>query len=366
MSNSRFPAISIDIEEKITKGYYYGRIPAVESLVKEYNSSRQTVTNALRPLIHKKLLIPKSNGTWINRRYRIKHGIIGIVVPVSTDTMIHHYDFQSLVDRIQADGRDILILDISQCRFSPNMKSFFGNHFEGFIFTNSTLTVEVASYLDKQKIPFVSCNRLPVYPHLNFIDYNNTGAIGEITGNLVQAGYRDICLFFPARLEGYNDIVRKNWHHIKDELGLPISQADNFKYNWRKSAEENLQLLLKGIIHDKSWPQALIFWSNLFKMIDLITSVLPPECLLIAPAGEEREYPSNVILTRKPNQGKLLQEAYQLLRELMTAPGTRPRHQYIDMPISYLQPIPKYHQPAGFESLPPSGKNSVNKLTVRI
>ncbi len=213
MSSAKYPALTANLELKIRQGGYREKIPTTRGMAAEFGVSRQTVTNALRPLIEKGLLISgRRNGVKINAK-QLDRGLIGIVARGELDILNVNPTFKPLQKRMSADGFESVMLGVSH-GITPSIQNLLGN-FVGLIFTNSSLTLEMAEYLEQKHIPFVSCNQLPIYSRLNFVQYDWIGAVKKIASLFALKGYQNQCLFFPGRLEGYDKFTQPSHNFLK-------------------------------------------------------------------------------------------------------------------------------------------------------
>ena len=340
MSNSRFPSLAAILEKRIANAVYCDKLPTVRELAAEFQVSKQTVTLALRPLIQKGIL--KADG---RRGIRITSGektsgIIAIVGKGDMSILETDEKLKELKEQISKDGFESILIGVTDRISSRNLCKLLGNHFSGIIFTNSTLSYEIAEYLDNEKIPFVSCNRLPVYPHINYVEINWAGTMRQIAADFFARGYRKMALFFHGRLEGYNVIVRREWKKIKEELGLPLLYADRIRLDYSTSTFDNLQRYLEILKAHREYPELLLFWSGFdMQKYELLTQGslrLPPETQIVAVGKNGVNYPEQVItISEGECYPEVMYAAYDALREVMIAPTTRKIHRSVEFPVNY-------------------------------
>ncbi len=340
MSSSRYPSLAAVLEKRIAHGIYRDKLPTVRNLAAEFQVSKQTVTLALRPLIQSGLL--KSDG---RRGIRIasqetSSGIIAIVGKGDLSILETDRRLKELQAQINRDGFESILIGVTDWISSRNLCKLLGNHFSGIIFTNSTLSYEIAEYLDGAGIPFVSCNRLPVYPRINYVETNWAGTIRQIVRDFAGRGLRKMALFFHGRLEGYNVIVRKEWKKIKEECGLPLLPADRIRLDYSASTLDNLRRYLEILRGQKEYPELLIFWPGLDEeKLGLLTEGplrVPASTRILACARIGVHYPEQVMTFSEGDcYHEILSAAYEALREVMIAPTTRKIHRSVEYPVIY-------------------------------
>ena len=83
------------------------------------------------------------------------------------------------------------------------------SNFAGLIFTRNALTETMAQKLTDRKTPLVSTTRLPLYPDIEYVNFDTESAGKKLAADLKNAGYRKIALLFPSQTEGYNQLMMK-------------------------------------------------------------------------------------------------------------------------------------------------------------
>lgn len=338
MSTARYPALASVLEKRIAQGDYQGKIPTVRELAAEFGVSRQTVTLALRPLIKSGLLKPEGRRGIRIAKADAASGMIGLVASGDMNIMESDSKLMELQQQISGDGYESVLIGVTSWISPRSVCTLISDHFAGMIFTNSTLSFEVAEHLDKHAIPFVSCNRLPVYPHINSVESDWAGSLRELTGRLVRAGYGRIGLFFPGRLEDYGLIIRKEWLKIKEDFGMPAENYDHLRLDCRDSIDGNLMKYLSLMHDERNYPQCLLVWNGMSdSMVRLLTEgplALPEDTCIIGMSKKDMVYPDRII-TFSDGEGyhSTLFAAYEALREIMIAPTTRKIHRSIGFPL---------------------------------
>lgn len=334
MSAAKYPELTANLEMKIRQGAYREKLPTTRQMEAEFGISRQTLTNALRPLIEKGLLTAeRRNGIKINVK-QLNRGLIGIVARGNLAVINANPTFRPLQERMSADGFESLMMDVSH-GITSGIRNLLGN-FVGFIFTNSSLTLEMAEFLESKHIPFVSCNRLPIYSRLNFVEYDWAGAVKKIASLFALKGYQNQCLFFQGRLEGYDKLIRKQWKNIKQELGLPLLKADEIELDWQIEPPVCLENYLKTLYEIQQYPQLLILWHCIENQCELIRHgkyKLPDSCLIAGPSYSPDISGKNIITLAGNDGVDVMLAAYDGLRELILAPSEKLIHRLVDYPI---------------------------------
>ncbi len=341
MSAAKFPSLSATLEARIRQGIYRDKIPTTLKLASEFAVSRQTVTNALRPLIDKGMLIAAGRrGVRIGHRHKA-HGLIGIVATVELDVLNTDQTLIQLRRQINNDGFESVILSISSLTKHNNICRLLSENFTGLIFTNSSLTIEIAEYLENLKIPFISCNRLPIYSRLNFVEHDWASAIRKSSNEFAQKGYLIQGLFFHGRLEGYDRLIKEQWRNIKAELNLPLLKIDELELDYRENPDVCLNKYLGTLDETGQYPQLLILWSGITdEFIEIFNSgkyKSTEHCIVVGPLKTVKPLPKQILTFPEWNYYNLLSTAYEALRELIWAPSDKLIHRFVDYPIVWNQ-----------------------------
>lgn len=338
MSTARYPALASVLEKRIAQGDYLDKIPTVRELAAEFRVSRQTVTLALRPLVKSGLLKPEGRRGIRIVKAAAASGVIGLVASGDMSIMESDSKLMELQQQINHDGYESVLIGVTSWISPRSVCSLIGDHFAGMIFTNSTLSFEVAEHLDKHAVPFVSCNRLPVYPHINTVETDWAGSLRKLTGRLVREGYRSFGLFFPGRLEDYGLIIRREWLKIKEDFGIPAEKYDNLRLDSSTSINETLIRYLRLMHDDRNYPECLLVWNGMDdSMVRLLTKgllALPEDTCIIGMSKKDVVYPDRII-TVSDGEGyhRTLFAAYEALREIMIAPTARKIHRSIEFQL---------------------------------
>lgn len=346
MSNPRYTAVAAELKSRIIRRVCRRALPSVRDLAGEFGCARQTVGNAVNLLCRDGLVrpVPRSGIRIVPPRRR-RLSVIGLVAQDAPQSLLDSADVRNLLADARPDGFLIEPVRFSERYFSPELAQRFGRRFAGLIFIYSTLTVEVANWLAERRTPFISGNRIPALPGINYVEHDNESALRSLARQLHERGYRRIGLFFPGALESYSELSMALWHRIKTEYGLPPLAVDRFRVDWSLSPELKLRHLERFLRQSRELPEAMIFWQDLPRGFRPLPGMLHlyahrngtplldgPEFVAFSPAAG--------------NNRQLLRGLYEAMREMLWYPPPAPIHRAAPMELVTLQEIP----PAG--SLP--------------
>jgi hypothetical protein len=249
MFPTKAPSITSELERRIRHRVYERLLPPQSALAAEFGVSRETVAAALRPLLSRGLLVSRRRGGTVIDRRRLLHGIVAIVTVGVPEC---HHSLAALFRQIADDGLDPVIQK-DACISTEVRRPLLG-----ILFLNSTLTFETARRLEDAGIPFVSCNVLDCYPHLNYVDFDNADACRQLLERLVAEGYRRIAAFMHSKVESYDEMLRRNFLRLKREFGLPHEAYDDILLNWHDNVDRRLTAMLAYMKAHRSWPEVLL------------------------------------------------------------------------------------------------------------
>lgn len=340
MSVSKYPGLSALLVQRIVRGDYRDRLPTTRDLALEFKVSRQTVTLALRPLIVCGLLSSSgSRGMLIKRGENLP--VLRVMVVSSGDDALVAGDasLASLLSRMRLDGLQASLHGVLPDYSSQESLRGLLMTASGVLFTNSALTVDTASHLDKLNIPFVSCNRLPAFPRLHTVETNWSGAIRGLAEKIVAAGFTRLGLFFHGRLKGYNAMIRKEWQRIKETLAIPSLPCDEIALNYRTATVTNLRRFLTVLKESGEYPEVLLMWNGVDKqVVDLLyhsDASVPQTCQIIGCAKQGVEYPPELgVFHEGESYQKTLFAAYTALWEVMLAPTSQRIRRFVDFEVN--------------------------------
>ena len=342
MFTSKAPSITAEIERRIRRGYYTGHLPDNARLQREFKVARQTMTEALRPLVARGILHCRTprNGLEIHPENVLR----GNILIISPSNNIEQLDREMLQDGFTPK----LCRPCTLAQFREHLKK----PLSGVLFFASTMNVDMAHLLIERGIPFVSCNKLPIISsEVNTIDYDLDADLNWFLSCLMQNGYRRVGIFPYGRMEGYNEYLLKAFRRIKRNLGLPLEAYDRITFPWDMPLRERLKRLLDSMHKGNCFPQAIFSLYDLRQdMVALAQSLgypLPKNMLvacLVSRNNQSISTPSNFLIANSIySQWRLWTDGYSLLRELMLGLHARPQQRTVTRLYKFLGEIP----PAG-------------------
>ena len=333
MYPAKAPYITQTIERRVRRGIYTTQIPSTRHLCEEFGVARQTMTDALKVLVQSGTLVScRRNGLVIDRR-NLKHGTILLI----SDAPLNHTEALE-----KAVGQDRLRFQTASARNQQEFDRVFPEDGLGAIFVNSSLTVELAESCARRQIPFVSCNQMPGYRHINWVDFDNYQALKELFRKLTDAGYRRIGALFSGRMENYNDMFRRNLLRLKRELQLPHESYDDIVVFWQTSPMNIIKKSLDYYQRKQNYPDVLCcFMSPSAEQIEEMLR-LPHKMLLVVeqntPTGPVHDRLVTFINTTSVQE--LYLQGYELLREVIFTPGKFPEQRLLTPRHKFSAPIP--------------------------
>ena len=349
MYKAKTPSITAEIEQRIRMGIYDRKLPSTKKLQETFAIARQSVTKALRPLMDMKLISVKSRrGGVIVHRDKILHGNILIV-----SRSIAGIEEKTLMTFIKENGfkpYHYLFEDLTDFK-----KMVLSDHnLNGVIFVNSSLTFETAAFLDQTKIPFVSCNQLPSYSRLNFVELSQIDLPEQVVKMLVERGYQRIGRFYSGRLEAYNEMTRSFFLRLKRRYSLPHEPYDDIFCEWSACHYEMLLKTIQFMQRTRCFPQAifsLVECGDLLEEIRRKTSLsFPPHVLFVSLRNySRRNQPraaNEITFYRSDPQfiSNLWIQGFKLLRERIFSPNATPVKIIIPNDITFEAEIPLWHK----------------------
>ena len=344
MYPAKSPGITVEIERRIRRGLYTGRLPDNGTLQSEFKVARQTMTEALRPLVKRGVLRCHAPRTGLE--------IDGAAL-VTGRIMIVSGVANAETQRLQ---REILLDGFVPDYFVPRSFQDFRQSLSvstplGVLFMNSALTVEMANLLQKKRIPFVSCNQLPILSSaINSIDYDLELDMRWLLELLMKEGYRRITYFFSGRMEGYNELALKTFCKVKRALGLPVEKCDRVLSAWNRPLRENLENKLRAVFRRPPFPQVMLSVADLREEMEQICEAgkipIPRNFWILCESNRQK---------RKNIQGncrcyhsllaqwRLWGAGYDFLREVILGIHPRPLQRLIPRPHALDCDIPPCH-----------------------
>ncbi len=343
MNQNKYRQLSATLEDRIHNGEFDYTIPSTRSLAFEYGVSKQTVTNALKPLIESGLLKSgRRRGMYINYS-RKSQGLIGTVYYGRIDGVPEDTWLGPGLKQMKSDGYETVLINMPQRRLTPYISKLFSNNFAGLIFIHSTLTEEIAVYLDRKNVPFISCNKQPINSSVNYVEYDHEYIFDKILGGLKEKGYRYPALFFYSQLDGFCDMIQRCWRSRKQKHDLTWEKFDHFiagsLSNWDVASSRYLDFLAKC----PTLPDAVVYWGTMGaskEFYTLANSKLPNEILWLHIKNQSSDPPGNFIGLEEFDSSPLYLEAYRLLRQLILVPDSHPIHGKITSEPVFKHAIP--------------------------
>lgn len=321
MQRAKAPEITQEIERRISLRGYEDKLPSCRALAAEFQVARQTLTEALRPLVKTGLLLPaRRNGIGIDRT-RLRHGKLVVVTTDAAHPAVR-MAAAGLLKQIAADGFEPCLLGRNRIVFGHGE---LPSDTVGMLFINSALTVETAEYLDRIGMPFVSCNQLPSYPRIHVMGFDNLASCRILAEEVAAAGYRRFGVFFSGHLEGYNDLLRSNILRLKRQLGIPHEIYDDVVLDWREDTTVLFRRTLEFMARHHSHPEVLLCFCALSEecaaMLEAAEFGVPDTMTVLAMKPEFGTAPSRIRMFRGLiSYEEFWLHGYRLLREAVFTP----------------------------------------------
>lgn len=351
MSKVKYSTLTLILEERIRQGFYTRRLPNTLELLSEFSTSRKTVTKALRPLVESGLLISGGKrGMLINKQDTGSRGVIAVISnfdPNNPENDISHL-LHKECRLIQQSGFEPFCVTLPQSAQFGNPERFlrFAEDVSGLLFTNSTLTLEMALYLEKLNKPFLSCNQLPVYRRLNYVESDNFASIREVAAYLRRLQYRKIAFFFPSELESYQRQTRKKWQMLSRELDITDLPCNHFACDFSQDIRCQISSFLHQVRNGEK-PDITLLWSGYLGENAEDYRLLADFCgggyklagTALSPLGNENK-PENLYRIYLDHWQDVFQAAVNALLELIIARPGKPIQRLQPMYVEYTDPIP--------------------------
>lgn len=334
MSDTKFPQVTVELLKRICNGVYDGVLPSVRDLVLEFNTSRNTITLAQKRLAEMGYLQAEGrNGMRILRNSKEKHSI-ALVATGDMELLNLDYSLNALRSRIDNEGYESVLMVFSAGMSPQSRCRFLENNFAGVLFMNSTLTYEVAKYLDTVGTPFVSSNTLPVYKDINCVESDWEGALTRVCQSYFEQGYRRPCLFFPSMLEGYNVGIQSFWSKLKKTMGCEMLSYDKQVLPVQGTPAEKLKGLLQTMHRRREYPDLMLVWTsfkdNMVSMINEGMLALPEDTKVSGFVSKGVTYPAKYDLMYEDDvYYRVITSGFDALLERIVAPSMKKIHRRI-------------------------------------
>lgn len=347
MSSVKFSIITAELERRIRQGIYAKKLPTTLQLASEFGVARQTMTNAIRPLVQQGLLISHGKGGLQLQALRENTRCLVAIVTTSVSEGINlSQSLQPLVEILSQEGYEAVLLGLPPQNRLKNPSQFFQGTLSGVLFTASSLSLEIALFLERNRIPFLSCNRLPAFPRLNFVESNAFRGIDHLLTKVTACGYRRIAFFFLSPLDGYDRLIQKEWNRLVKHFGLEDLPCNHVARAAAPTDASARQIFLSTLEHGPR-PQLVIFWSSYLGeraedydiMRRLAANGIPVLVSYYLPAPALPR-PANLFFFQHTASLEVNQKALQALLEIMLARPSKPIHRYLDFQVSLLDELP--------------------------
>lgn len=340
---AEFRRIAAELELAIRKGEYPERLDNIQQLMNRFDVAKQTISNALQLLRCHGIIEQHGRSGMIVDHSKLTNGVVGIIGTWEDDQKYQEnyiYMQPAIVEMEKSGYSFVLLRTFSASADFLNKLELSG--FAGFIFTGLALTETIAERLLKLKKPFVSTNRLPFFPDIDYVNFDTEKAVFQLASDLKDSGWKKIALLFVSNTDGYNQLLMKMWKKIKRELGLEILSCDRICHRDDLSWGENAVNYLRHIAAMPEKPEVMIhyggYYSERIKSYKQAVPEYPLNMRIVHVAGamEEHFNPDHIIF-KNANSTELLQESFKILMERMRSPEAPKIHRLIPYNIEYLQ-----------------------------
>ena len=349
MSEAKYRKIAADMERRILEGNFGDRIPPTRILALEYNVSRQTILAALKVFKESGLLLSRGRrrGIKVVPKASPRKGVIGIVYTGGFDLRPEETVYGDMLRRIHEDGYDFLFIGMSQRSYSwREVLKLFTDHFVGLLFSNGALNEELIAALQRKFVAFLSCNRLPLVPGIHYFDFDHEYLFRKVLEQLQAVGCRRPALFFPSNIDGFSDMIHRLWRRLKRAYGLEWQEFDTFVPDAGMTYVQNFERLVRVLGRCRTLPDYLIYWGEITPRVHqlLTASNLPPSVPVIC-NDVSKDYCDNprYIQLMDFDYRKFYLCAYDVLRELILAPGSQPIRRAFTPEVKFINSLVPDH-----------------------
>ena len=341
---AEYRRIAAELELAIRHAEYGDKLDNIQILADRFDVAKQTMTNALQLLRSCNILEHHGRSGMRILRENLPSGVIAIIGRWDNEHLQENYDYmQPVIAEFEKSGYHFVVMRVLSTSMDFLNQLELSN-FAGLIFTKHALTETMAQKLADRKTPFVSITRLPLYPDIDYVNFDTESAVRTLASDLKNAGYRKIALLFASQTEGYNQLLRKMWKKIKRELDLELLSCDRICHKDELTWEENAVNYFRHLSGMEEKPEALIHYGSYAQeRIKLYKSVMPDypanmRIVHVADGVSNQFEPANAVFENAHNSD-LLYAAFNLLLERMRSPDAPPVHRLIPYEIKYLQNI---------------------------
>ena len=349
MSTARYPAITAEILRRIRSGVYVDRIPPTRALAKEFKVAKQTITNALRPLLASGVIqakVPEGlvPGVPVKAAGRPR---IGVVCHAREENMIRSMLLKEIRRLFDEAGYELVLMCFPDGLPALNPEREFKSEFAGMIFRDSLMSLELSEYFARRNVPVVSCNLIPMIPALNYVEIDVFAVFRELADYLIKCNYRKVSWFFASQLESYGTFARRSWRRIQQEKALMRFPGDMKVAALRpsKAGHAFMEYLLK-LHRSRNKPEVVI--CSLVqpeKYLEKLENEIPdflPGVVFITFQDEKNDNLRHTIcrMARFEDSGMQFAEALKALEEKMLVNNRQPIRRMVKFKFEMLDNIP--------------------------
>lgn len=349
MSTARYPAITAEILRRIRSGVYVDRIPSTRALAKEFKSAKQTITNALRPLLESgviKAKVPEGLVPVVTVK-AAERPRIGVVCQAREENMLRSTLFKVIRKLLDEGGYELELMCFPDGLPALNPERVFKGEFAGVIFRDSLISLELAEYFAQRNVPVVSCNLMPLIPALNYVEIDVFAVYRELADHLIKCNYRKVSWFFASQLESYGVFARRSWRRIQQEKALTRFPGDVKVVHQRpsKAGYAFTEFLLK-LHRSRNKPEVVICsLGQPEKYLEKLEEEIPdflPGVVFITFQDEKSEKlrHTSCRMARFENSGMQFAEALKALEEKMLVGNRQPIRRMLKFKFEMLDNIP--------------------------
>ncbi len=337
MSQAKYIAVSAQLEKSIVRGQYHDRLPSVPELARQYRVAVQTMSNALKPLVRRGLIVTNNQGSWVNRRppRRPRTHVVGVFGTTCFETPELDPLFHELSEVIAADGDDAVFMHTVRENLMSNADFWRGNYVDGYIFLYSSFSREFARMLQNNGLPFVAANRLPESFRADSVDWNHRQWFDDAIGALVAEGCRRIGVFLSRSFNEADNwpLEMSDVAAIKRDYQLPVTTLDDYR---PERPETQLECAFELLMKQPVFPDALIMAGNtMHLLVERLRSAgwIPGRDYLLVAAPYE--YFPTVVTglfgTVRYDYCRFARAIWERFQQLREDPGQEPREIAVDM-----------------------------------
>jgi hypothetical protein len=335
MSSRRYLDTAVELTNRIQRGLYIDKLPPIRQLVREFSSSMQTISKAVRVLQDNNIVSSARRGGTVINRENLPGGLIALCTYIEAgeeDKVINIFsDFRRM---IAESGYVPILLSLPKNRKSLplSVQKVFPADLAGAIFLYSSITQDYCQILDERNVPYVSMNLLPGCHQLNFVEKNSFDLIDQVIGELYSKGYRKIALIISSALENYDRICRREWKKIRAEYGLPPTGADLFLSNTNVWDGSVTHKAVNKILFLPEPPEVIISWGHNYGAGLQEYLRLKNTLVLCVVEPEDADYCKPGIVKLKITNDSVYhyRELWKVLQGLILEKGNQPVRRYIN------------------------------------